>query len=161
MSDQPMSTPRMPAVCLPHGGGPSFFMTGERKHLYQPTEDFLRSIRSTLPTTRTMVCSSRRKSCSLKPMCRWCPCRCKPGWTRCCIAALQFWRSVAPPARRRRAGAGQRHELSQPAPFQPGRPSLAGVSQMAGCGFARRLCRAHPPAWAMEPGPRRARLTPA
>ena len=36
---------------LPHGGGPSFFMTGERKRLYQPTEDFLRSVRRLLPAT--------------------------------------------------------------------------------------------------------------
>ena len=39
----------MPAMYLPHGGGPSFFMTGERKLRYQDTEDFLRSIHSTLP----------------------------------------------------------------------------------------------------------------
>ena len=36
---------------LPHGGGPSFFMTGERKRLYQDTENFLRSVSGTLPTT--------------------------------------------------------------------------------------------------------------
>jgi aromatic ring-opening dioxygenase catalytic subunit (LigB family) len=46
-----MNTTGMPAIYLPHGGGPSFFMTGERKRLYQDTEDFLRSIRSTLPAT--------------------------------------------------------------------------------------------------------------
>ena len=40
---------------LPHGGGPSFFMTGERKRLYQPTEDFLRSIRSLLPATPAAI----------------------------------------------------------------------------------------------------------
>jgi len=40
---------------LPHGGGPSFFMTGERKRLYQPTEDFLRGIRSMLPSTPTAI----------------------------------------------------------------------------------------------------------
>jgi aromatic ring-opening dioxygenase catalytic subunit (LigB family) len=40
---------------LPHGGGPSFFMTGERKRLYQRTEDFLRSIRSLLPATPTAI----------------------------------------------------------------------------------------------------------
>jgi len=39
----------MPALYLPHGGGPSFFMTGERKRLYQPVEDFLRGVRSLLP----------------------------------------------------------------------------------------------------------------
>jgi aromatic ring-opening dioxygenase catalytic subunit (LigB family) len=45
----------MPALYLPHGGGPSFFMSGERKRLYQPTEDFLRSIRSTLPATPAAI----------------------------------------------------------------------------------------------------------
>lgn len=40
---------RMPALFLPHGGGPSFFMTGERKVRYQATEDFLRSVDSLLP----------------------------------------------------------------------------------------------------------------
>lgn len=40
---------RMPAMYLPHGGGPSFFMQGERKARYQATEDFLRSIRESLP----------------------------------------------------------------------------------------------------------------
>lgn len=24
------------------------------------------------------------------PMCQWSPCRGKPGWTRCCIAALRL-----------------------------------------------------------------------
>lgn len=42
---------RMPAMYLPHGGGPSFFMQGERKQRYQDTENFLRSVRSTLPAT--------------------------------------------------------------------------------------------------------------
>lgn len=40
---------RLPALFLPHGGGPSFFMTGERKERYQATEDFLRSVDSLLP----------------------------------------------------------------------------------------------------------------
>jgi aromatic ring-opening dioxygenase catalytic subunit (LigB family) len=44
-----MPAARMPAMYLPHGGGPSFFMTGERKRLYQPTEDFLRSVHTLLP----------------------------------------------------------------------------------------------------------------
>lgn len=39
----------MPALFLPHGGGPSFFMSGERKRRYQPTEDFLRSVAGMLP----------------------------------------------------------------------------------------------------------------
>ncbi|MHB8723992.1 MAG: DODA-type extradiol aromatic ring-opening family dioxygenase [Casimicrobiaceae bacterium] len=50
-----LSTSRMPAMYLPHGGGPSFFMTGERKRLYQSTEDFLRSIRTMLPATPTAI----------------------------------------------------------------------------------------------------------
>ena len=40
---------RMPSLFIPHGGGPSFFMTGERKEQYQATEDFLRSIQHSLP----------------------------------------------------------------------------------------------------------------
>jgi aromatic ring-opening dioxygenase catalytic subunit (LigB family) len=45
----------MPALYLPHGGGPSFFMTGERKRMYQPTEDFLRSVHSLLPAKPTAI----------------------------------------------------------------------------------------------------------
>ena len=44
-----MTLARMPALFIPHGGGPSFFMTGERKQRYQATEDFLRGIQHTLP----------------------------------------------------------------------------------------------------------------
>lgn len=40
---------RLPAVYIPHGGGPSFFMTGERKQRYQATEDFLRGLHELLP----------------------------------------------------------------------------------------------------------------
>jgi aromatic ring-opening dioxygenase catalytic subunit (LigB family) len=50
-----MNTSRMPAMYLPHGGGPSFFMIGERKRRYQQTEDFLRSIRSLLPGTPSAI----------------------------------------------------------------------------------------------------------
>lgn len=50
-----MSPTRMPAMYLPHGGGPSFFMTGDRKLMYQPMEDFLRGIRSSLPATPTAI----------------------------------------------------------------------------------------------------------
>jgi aromatic ring-opening dioxygenase catalytic subunit (LigB family) len=39
----------LPALYLPHGGGPSFFMSGERKQRYQATEDFLRSVHTLLP----------------------------------------------------------------------------------------------------------------
>jgi aromatic ring-opening dioxygenase catalytic subunit (LigB family) len=41
--------PRMPSLYIPHGGGPSFFMTGERKQRYQATEDFLRNVQHLLP----------------------------------------------------------------------------------------------------------------
>lgn len=44
-----MTVPRLPALYLPHGGGPSFFMTGERKQRYQATEDFLRGVLAQLP----------------------------------------------------------------------------------------------------------------
>lgn len=40
---------RLPSLYIPHGGGPSFFMTGERKEKYQATENFLRSIHQLLP----------------------------------------------------------------------------------------------------------------
>ena len=47
---------RMPALYIPHGGGPSFFMTGERKQMFQQTEDFLRAIDQHLPAKpRAMV----------------------------------------------------------------------------------------------------------
>ena len=39
----------LPALYLPHGGGPSFFMSGERKQRYQATEDFLRGVQALLP----------------------------------------------------------------------------------------------------------------
>ena len=44
-----MAQARMPALFIPHGGGPSFFMTGERRLRYQATEDFLRGIEHALP----------------------------------------------------------------------------------------------------------------
>jgi aromatic ring-opening dioxygenase catalytic subunit (LigB family) len=40
---------RLPALYIPHGGGPSFFMEGERKQRYQQTEDFLRNLQNLLP----------------------------------------------------------------------------------------------------------------
>ena len=46
---------RMPALYIPHGGGPSFFMIGERKQLFQQTEDFLRDIDQHLPTKPTAI----------------------------------------------------------------------------------------------------------
>jgi aromatic ring-opening dioxygenase catalytic subunit (LigB family) len=44
-----MALSRMPALFIPHGGGPSFFMTGDRKQRYQATEDFLSGIQTALP----------------------------------------------------------------------------------------------------------------
>lgn len=54
-TDHPMTTTRMPALYLPHGGGPSFFMTGERKQRYQATEDFLRSVHTLLPVQPSSI----------------------------------------------------------------------------------------------------------
>lgn len=45
----------MPALYIPHGGGPSFFMAGERKRLYQPTEDFLRGLHAMLPAAPSAI----------------------------------------------------------------------------------------------------------
>ena len=50
-----MNSARMPALYLPHGGGPSFFMTGERKARYQQTEDFLRSVVGLLPAKPSAI----------------------------------------------------------------------------------------------------------
>ncbi len=51
---------RLPALYLPHGGGPSFFMTGERKQRYQATEDFLRGVRGLLPAApkAILICTA-------------------------------------------------------------------------------------------------------
>jgi aromatic ring-opening dioxygenase catalytic subunit (LigB family) len=50
-----MTSARMPALYLPHGGGPSFFMPGERKARYQQTEDFLQSVHRLLLATPTAI----------------------------------------------------------------------------------------------------------
>lgn len=50
-----MQPDRMPALYLPHGGGPSFFMQGARKQLFQAMEDFLRSVPSLLPGEPTSI----------------------------------------------------------------------------------------------------------
>ena len=47
--------PRMPSLYIPHGGGPSFFMTGERKQRYQQTEDFLADLQHLLPAKPTAI----------------------------------------------------------------------------------------------------------
>ena len=46
---------RMPSLYIPHGGGPSFFMQGERKQRYQATEDFLRGIQDFLPAKPSAI----------------------------------------------------------------------------------------------------------
>lgn len=46
---------RMPSLYIPHGGGPSFFMQGERKQRYQATEDFLRGIQNFLPSKPSAI----------------------------------------------------------------------------------------------------------
>jgi len=47
MSDTPPET-RLPAMYLPHGGGPSFFMQGPRKQMYLEMELFLRGVLASL-----------------------------------------------------------------------------------------------------------------
>ena len=46
---------KMPSLYIPHGGGPSFFMTGERKQRYQATEDFLAGLQHLLPAKPTAI----------------------------------------------------------------------------------------------------------
>ena len=46
---------RMPSLYIPHGGGPSFFMSGERKQRYLQTENFLRSIQDFLPAKPSAI----------------------------------------------------------------------------------------------------------
>ena len=47
----PVTTPRQPAIFLPHGGGPCFFMdwTWGPADTWQPTRSFLESLAATLP----------------------------------------------------------------------------------------------------------------
>ncbi len=42
---------RLPAIYIPHGGGPAFFMQGKMHDLFQPMADFLASIPAILPAT--------------------------------------------------------------------------------------------------------------
>jgi aromatic ring-opening dioxygenase catalytic subunit (LigB family) len=51
MTDQ---TP-MPALYLPHGGGPAFFMDGPMGDLFRPMAEFLASVYSLLPATPTAI----------------------------------------------------------------------------------------------------------
>ena len=46
---------RQPALFIPHGGGPSFFMTGERKAIFESNEFFLRDLHTQLPQMPTAI----------------------------------------------------------------------------------------------------------
>jgi aromatic ring-opening dioxygenase catalytic subunit (LigB family) len=46
---------RMPALYIPHGGGPAFFMNGELADRFTPMRNHLASIASTLPATPTAI----------------------------------------------------------------------------------------------------------
>lgn len=48
------STP-MPALYLPHGGGPAFFMDGSMGDLFRPMADFLASVDSLLPASPSAI----------------------------------------------------------------------------------------------------------
>lgn len=50
-----MTPSRMPALYVPHGGGPAFFMGGQWKQMFQPMEDFLRGVRGALPAMPTAI----------------------------------------------------------------------------------------------------------
>lgn len=43
------SATRMPALYLPHGGGPAFFMTGAMHQMFQPMQAFLAGMQAALP----------------------------------------------------------------------------------------------------------------
>jgi aromatic ring-opening dioxygenase catalytic subunit (LigB family) len=49
------STAPMPAVYLPHGGGPAFFMDGPMGEMFQPMAEFLASFDTLLPRTPTAI----------------------------------------------------------------------------------------------------------
>ena len=46
---------RLPAVYIPHGGGPAFFMTGPMADVFAPMREFLAGIDSLLPTTPNAI----------------------------------------------------------------------------------------------------------
>jgi aromatic ring-opening dioxygenase catalytic subunit (LigB family) len=45
----------MPALYLPHGGGPAFFMQGPMGELFRPMAEFLASVDSLLPATPSAI----------------------------------------------------------------------------------------------------------
>lgn len=49
------STGTMPALYLPHGGGPAFFMTGPMAELFAPMGTFLQGIEDVLPSQPTAI----------------------------------------------------------------------------------------------------------
>jgi hypothetical protein len=57
---------RQPFIYLPHGGGPSFFLPGDRKRLYQPMEEFLRAIRGALGGVRAQLHRRRAAGADLR-----------------------------------------------------------------------------------------------
>ena len=50
-----MTRHRMPTLYLPHGGGPSFFMSGQSKAMFQDVEDFLRQVPQRLPAPPSAI----------------------------------------------------------------------------------------------------------
>jgi aromatic ring-opening dioxygenase catalytic subunit (LigB family) len=50
-----MTTHAMPAIYIPHGGGPAFFMSGPMADMFQPMAEFLASIGTLLPATPTAI----------------------------------------------------------------------------------------------------------
>jgi aromatic ring-opening dioxygenase catalytic subunit (LigB family) len=45
----------MPAIYVPHGGGPAFFMAGAMRELFRPMENFLLGVASQLPAKPTAI----------------------------------------------------------------------------------------------------------
>ena len=45
----------MPAVYLPHGGGPAFFMQGGMGDMFRPMGEFLASFHTLLPARPTAI----------------------------------------------------------------------------------------------------------
>lgn len=45
----------MPAIYVPHGGGPAFFMSGGMREMFRPMEDFLAGVHSQLPAKPTAI----------------------------------------------------------------------------------------------------------
>lgn len=50
-----MTTPRQPALYIPHGGGPAFFMQGPMQRMFAPMQEFLAAVHQTLPAVPTAI----------------------------------------------------------------------------------------------------------